>query len=126
MTVNGVAWPWPDAYSVSGAAGTQTTATLVNSGRNANGVLVGEQIGRTQSKLTLSWNVLDAQVWASMLQQFSATFTASVAYYDMEQGKVITRQMYVGDRTALPLGVNPDGSWIKAQQCKLDLIDTGA
>lgn len=121
IQVNGVPFPYPDKDT-----GLQTTATLVNSGRNANGVLVGEMIGRNQSKIELSWNVLPAATWGAMLQQFSGSFTAAVTYYDQEKVAVITRQMYVSDRTAKPLGVNPDGSWIKAQQCKLDLIDTGA
>jgi hypothetical protein len=122
ITVNGVQFPYPDYDS-----GLQTSATLVNSGRNANGVLVGQQIGRTQSKVELSWNVLDAAVWASMLQQFRSNFIASVTYYDMEQGGLITRRMYVSDRTAKPFTVDPKtGIWIKAKQCKLNLIDTGA
>lgn len=121
ITVNGMKFPYPDYNS-----GLQTTATLVNSGRNANGVMVGQQIGRTQSKVEMTWAVLDAATWASMLQIFRTHFIVSVSYYDMEAGGIITRKMYVSDRTAQPLAVNPStGAWITAQKCKLDLIDTG-
>lgn len=120
ITVNGVPFPWPD-YS----SGLQTTTTLVNSGRNANGVLVGQQVGRTQSKVQLSWNILDAKVWASILQIFRTDFAVPVTYYDQEAGDLITRQMYVSDRTAQPQKVDSSGRWITAKQCKLDLIDTG-
>lgn len=122
ITVNGVQFPWPDHDN-----GLQTTSTLVTSGYNANGVLVGQQIGRTKSKIELQWNVLDAQVWASMLQQFRSSPVAAISYYDMEQGVIVTRQMQVSDRTAQPLRVDPNtGAWLTAQQCKLTLTDTGA
>ena len=121
ITINGMQFPWPDYDS-----GLQTSSTLVNGGRNANGVFVGQKIGRNQSKVELQWNVLDAAIWASMLQQFSSNFVSSVSYYDMEQGRIIARQMYVGDRTAKPLEVDSTGKWITAKQCKLNLIDTGA
>ena len=38
-------------------------ATLVNSGRNANAVVVAQKIGRDQEKTEMSWNYLEKEEW---------------------------------------------------------------
>ena len=49
-----------------------------------------------------------------------------VEYYDMAKGEVISRKMYVSDRTAQPFEIDPaTGAWTKAKSCKLNLVDTG-
>ena len=70
--INEMAFPYPDKDS-----GLQTIATLVSSSRTADGVLRGEKIGRDQSKIELTWNVLTPEIWSSMLRQFD-NFTFKV------------------------------------------------
>lgn len=122
ITIAGVGFPYPD-YS----SGLQTTKTQVSSSTNANGVTIGQQIGRTQSKIELQWSVMSASLWSTLLQLFKTNYVNDVTYYDMEEGKVVTRSLTVSDRSALPAVVDTDtGMWITAQDCKLTLTDTGA
>ena len=51
--INGVAFPYPDRES-----GLQSVQTIVDSARNANGVMVGERVGRDMGKIELTWSVL--------------------------------------------------------------------
>lgn len=121
ITVAGVRFPYPNKES-----GLQTQTTLVNGGRNAQGVFIGQRIGRDQSKVELQWYSMDAQTWASLLRLFQQSFVNPVEYYDMVKGQVIVRNMYVSDRTARPGRINPQtGIWITVKDCKLNLIDTG-
>lgn len=69
---------------------------------------------------------MDAQTWAALLRLFQANFVNTVEYYDMTEGKVVSRRMYVSDRTAQPKRIDPaTGVWLEAKNCKLNLIDTG-
>ena len=121
ITINGTKFPWPDQES-----GLQTQSTLVDGGRNAQGVFIGQRVGRDQSKVELQWYSMDADTWSTLLQLFRKNFVNPVEYYDMAEGKVIVRNMYVSDRTAQPGRINPQtGEWIKVKNCKLNLIDTG-
>lgn len=106
------------------ASGLQTISTLVNSGRNANAKIVGQKIGRDQSKIELKWSYLDAGTWSQILTLFDNNWINEVTYYDMQKNQKITRKMYVGDRKARPFKMtngNPSG-WL---ECSINLIDTG-
>ena len=47
------------------------TATIVDSARNANAVVVGQVVGREQQKLDrLEWAYLTAEQWSSILKEF--------------------------------------------------------
>lgn len=121
ITVNGVPFPYPNKES-----GLQTQSTFVSSGRNVNGVVIGQRVGRDQVKVELQWKRMDAQLWAGLLQIFQSNFMVTVSYYDMTAGKILSRRMYVGDRTARPGRVDPaTGVWLEAKDCKLNLIDVG-
>ena len=114
--------PYPDYES-----GLQTTTTLVDGGRNQNGVFIGQRIGRDQSKIELQWTRMDIAMWTAILKAFDASLGLPVQDYDMAKGAVVGRKMYVNDRTAQPDGFLADGmSWAGARNCKLNLIDTGA
>lgn len=121
ITVAGEKFPWPDKES-----GLQTQSTLVSEGRNMDGVFIGQRVGRDLSKVELTWFRMDAQEWARLLRLFQRSFVNPVSYYDMTAGGIITRNMYVSDRTAQPERVDPaTGIWITAKNCKLNLVDTG-
>lgn len=101
-------------------------ATLVDAGRNANGVVVGQLLGRNQQKVeSLEWGYLDAATWAAMLQEFK-NFYVDVTYPDMETNTWTTRKMYPGDRTATPYWLDESTGLPRAYiNCKVNLIDVG-
>lgn len=104
----------------------QTQVTMVSEGRNANGIFIGQRVGRDQSKVELEWGRMPARTWAELLQIFTATFVNPVTYYDMAAGQMVTRQMYVSDRSAQPHKIDAaTGIWLEAKNCKLNLVDTG-
>ena len=76
--------------------------TVVNEGRNANGVLVGQRIGRDLYKLNnLEWPLLEAKEWSKILSYFE-NFLVDVSFQDPIKNKEITIEMYCGDRSAEP------------------------
>jgi hypothetical protein len=98
---------------------------MVDAGRNANGTVVGQKVGRDQHKLdSLEWPWLMADEWSRMLQALSGFFVY-VTFPDMVTNKKITIKMYPGDRTAEPYWMDADGNPITYQHCKVNLIDCG-
>lgn len=118
--INGVAFPYPDRES-----GLQSVQTIVDSARNANGVMVGERVGRDMGKIELTWSVLTPEMWSQMLQIFS-NFTFSLRYLDMVTNDWVTRTFYVGDRSAQPFLCDPETGKPKYYlNCKANVIDVG-
>lgn len=93
VTVNGVELPEPSSYE-------GTTSTIVDSGRNVQGKVVGAVVRNDVAKVTMSWNYLTAKQWATILSLFTANFYCSVRFYNQTTAGYTTRQMYVSDRTA--------------------------
>ena len=119
--LNGLAVPYP--YYESGL---QTTATLVDGARMADGVFRGKKIGRDQSKVELKWAALTPEVWSSILSVLANSFVVSVQYYDMVIDGWNTRKMYCSDRTARPFMVDTNTGRPKYYlDCAVNLIDTG-
>ena len=102
------------------------TATIVNSARNANAVVVGQKIGRDQQKLNnLEWPYLKAEEWSAILKEFD-NFYVTVTYPDMVNNTWTTRKMYPGDRTAEPFHIDPVTQMpLDYINCKVNLIDVG-
>lgn len=102
------------------------TATIVDSARNANAVVVGQVVGREQQKIdNLEWAYLTAEQWSSLLQEFR-NFYVMVTYPDMVNNTWTTRKMYPGDRTAEPFRLDPETQLpIDYINCKVNLIDCG-
>ena len=73
ITINGTKFPQP-------RRGLELlSATIVDSARNANGVVVGQKVGRDQQKLNnLFWGYLTAEQWSAMLQIFDKNFFVTV------------------------------------------------
>lgn len=112
--------PNPDTTSGKG-----TIATLVNSGRNANGIVTAQKIGRDQDKTELAWNYLGKEEWERILLFFDENFFFNFTYYSPVAGRKITRKCYVGDRSYQPFNVTLDGIPIAYSSCKANIIDTG-
>lgn len=102
------------------------TATIVDSGRNTNAVVVGQVVGRQQQKLSnLEWAYLTAEQWSAILKEFE-NFYVTVTYPDMVNNTWTTRKMYPGDRTAEPFHLDPVTQLpLDYINCKVNLIDCG-
>lgn len=120
ITINGNEYPQPRRGL------SLMTATLVDSARNADGVVVGQVIGREQQKINdLEWGYLTAAQWSAILKEFS-NFYVTVSYPDMVNNRWTTRKMYPGDRSATPLHLDENtGLPLDYINCKVNLIDTG-
>lgn len=120
IEVNGLQLPIPSAGSFRA-----TVTTAVDGARNANGVFIGQKVGRDQSKIEFKAPFLTAEEWSDILSVFDNNFVNGVTYFDMQKGSKITRQMYVGDRTADAYAIDDDGNVTIWKDCAFNLIDTG-
>ena len=93
ITVDGVAWPEPSEYSAN-------TSTIVDSGRNVQGMVVGAVVRSGVSKIEVKWRYLTAQQWASVIGPFDTNFYVQVRFFDQSSASYVTKQMYVSDRRA--------------------------
>ncbi len=104
---------------------TPLVTTVVDAGRNANGAVVGQKIGRDQYKLDgLEWAWLTAEQWSTILSILNQFFVY-VTFPNPVTNSPITIKMYPGDRTAEPYWVDENGSPTHYKDCKFNLIDTG-
>lgn len=122
VKVAGVELPMPSTY-------VGVTADFVDSGRNAEGFVVGAVIREDAAKIEMSWRFLTVEQWSTILKlfntQYGGQFMQSVEFFNQTTGQFETRTMYPNDRTSggafkvdpetnLPLG------WV---DCKLNLIE---
>jgi len=102
-----------------------TVTTVVDAGRNANGAVVGQRVGRDQYKIdSLEWSWLTADQWAQILNVLSHFFVY-VTFTDPVSNSLKTIKMYCGDRTAEPYWVDENGKPTHYRNCKVNLIDCG-
>lgn len=97
VSIGSFAFPEPSTYSA-------TTSTVVDSGRNVEGYVIGAVIRDGVSKVSLSWNFISAENWASIMEKFNmaqgGSFYNDVTFFCQDTNSWVTRQMYVSDRTA--------------------------
>lgn len=99
--------------------------TIVDAGRDANGTVVGQRIGRDQYKLNnLEWSWLTAEEWSHILSILNHFFVY-VTFPDPVTNNPITLKMYCGDRTAEPYYVDKNGQPTHYRNCRVNLIDVG-
>ena len=113
--------PEPSTYS-------GTTATIVDSARNSEGVVIGSVIREDVAKVELTWKFIKPEDWATMLQKFSSTyggnFYNNVTFFNDVTNDWETRTMYVSDRTNGGVFLrNPDGSIKGYTGARLALIE---
>ena len=117
IIVNGVALPPP----VRGMEIISTQA--VDAGRNAQGAVVGQLVGRRMWKINnLQWNGLDAETWAT-IQALFANFYVTVTFTGTDNQRH-TLSMYPSDMTGRPFQLN-GVSYALYETCKFNLIDCG-
>ena len=117
LKVSGVKFPTPVRdYEI-------VRSQLVDSGRNSNGVVVGQTIGDKLWKINnLHWKGLSAETWATMQAAFEPFYVEVDFTGDDNQRHHLL--MYPGDTTAKPYylkGIMYD----VYEDCKVNLIDTG-
>ncbi|MFR4440663.1 MAG: hypothetical protein ACLT46_13080 [Hungatella sp.] len=119
LTINGKEFPAPDI------GGNLVISTNVSSGKNALGEFIGQKVGRDQYKFdSLQWKFLNAETWASMLQEFNA-FVVTAKIPDMVNNRMLTIRMYPGNRTATPVEFDKNGLPTRYRDCKVNIIDCG-
>lgn len=117
VSVNGVDLPEPSAYNA-------TTSTIVDSGRNVKGKVVGAVVRPDVAKVAIKWNYLTAQQWASVIGPFTKNFYCTVRFYNQTTASYSTRQMYVSDRTAGMWRREPKtGNVMGWTDCSLSLVE---
>lgn len=117
VTIAGYELPEPSTYSAN-------TATLVDSARNVQGVVIGSVIRNDVAKVELSWRYLTVEQWARVLSLFNRSFYNNVTFFNQSTGAYTTRQMYVGDRSAGMWRRHPStGEVMGWTDCKLSLVE---
>lgn len=107
---------------------TANTSTLVDSARNAQGVMVGSVIRDDVAKIELSWDYLTAKQWSDILKCFrmasGGKFINSVTFFNQDLAAWDTRDMYISDRTAGMWRRDPQtGDVLGYTDCKLSLVE---
>lgn len=117
VTVAGNALPEPSEYSAQ-------TSTIVDSGRNVSGVVIGSVIRSDVAKIELKWRYLTVNQWANVLSLFTDNFYNSVTFFNQATGEYSTRQMYVSDRSSGMWRRNPaTGEVMGWTDCSLSLVE---
>ena len=120
VTVGGYAFPEPSTYSA-------ITSTLVDSARNAEGMMVGSVIRDDISKIEISWKYLTIEQWANIQKCFTqsagGSFINEVRFFDQSLGDWNTKNMYISDRKSGLWWRNPEtGEVLGWTNCSLSLV----
>lgn len=121
LKTNTYTFPCPSTYTV-------TTATIVDSGRNVNGIVVGSVIRQGVVSIDATYNYITTLEWSKILKCFNSqlggSFYRKITFYNQETDRVETRTFYVGDRTTNGLAVldinKKPVAWLGA---KLSLVE---
>ena len=119
VRVSGYDFPEPSTYSAN-------TSTLVDSGRNVEGRMIGAVIRDDVSKIEISWKYLTIEQWARIQECFRGKdkFVNYVTFFDQSRGDWVTKEMYVNDRKAGLWRRNPNtGDVMGWTDCSLSLIE---
>ena len=121
VTVGEYDFPEPSTYSGN-------TSTIVDSGRNAEGKVVGAVIREDVGKVEMSWRYLTVEQWANILKCFSISrggnFYNKVTFFCQDTGDWTTREMYVSDRKANMFRRDPNtGDVLGYTECSLSLVE---
>lgn len=120
VSIGNFDFPAPSTYSA-------TTSTIVDSGRNVEGYVIGAVIRDDVAKVEMTWRFISAQDWADILAQFSpargGSFYNYVTFFCQDTNSWEERQMYVSDRTAGIYLRNQDGSIKGYTEAALSLVE---
>ena len=94
ITVDGVAWPEPSTYDAN-------TATIVDSGRNVQGRVIGAVVRHDVAKIEVSWRYLTAEQWSQVIRPFTEKFYVTVTFFNQTTA-MNRRWMVEGQHTDIP------------------------
>ena len=113
----GYEFPEPSEYSAN-------TSTIVDSGRNVSGYVIGSVGRHDVAKVEIKWRYLTARQWANILSLFNRSFYNSVTFYNQSTAGYTTRNMYVSDRKAGMWRRDPvTGEVLGWTECSLSLVE---
>ena len=115
-TPHSYALPEPTAYR-------GTTTTLIDGGTSVSGHLLGSTIRDDVAQISLSWNYLEAEVWAEINQLFMSRYINTVVFYDQTKGDWDRREMYISDRSAGLWRRDENGEVLGWTGCSLQLTE---
>lgn len=117
VTIGGYELPEPSTYSA-------ITSTIVDSGRNVEGKVVGSVVRSDVAKIELGWKFLTVSQWATILSIFNSSFFNEVRFFNQATGQYDVRTMYVSDRDASVFRRDPNSGavmgWVNP---KLSLVE---
>ena len=117
VTIGGYNLPEPSSYNA-------ITSTIVDSGRNVEGKVVGSVVRHDVAKIELSWKYLTARQWANILSQFTNSFYNDVRFVNQATNSYDVRTMYVSDRNAGMWRRHPEtGEIMGYTDCSLSLVE---
>jgi hypothetical protein len=120
---------WNDLPCPAHGGLSYTISTIVDSGRDATGHVIGNVIGDDKYKLTITYPPLPDEVLRKVLNAFDnmkgGSFFNYIRFYDPSSGNRVTKYMYVGDRTFEPYQIDDVSTGIPAfwQNIKANLIE---
>ncbi len=104
-TAGGIALPAPTLGSNQ-----ISISTMVDGGRNTNGVFVGSIIGNDKLKYDLKWDELTTEQFRNLLNVFDRSqggkFVNTFRVYDPRINDFRSIKMYVGDRSGTPYALD--------------------
>lgn len=103
------------------------TSRFVDSQRNANGVVVGQQVGRSIDKQNMSWDKLSAEKWWEINRFFEENGMFQYCrYFSHNLGEWKIRLMYCSDFKCDPGVVDSSTGYPKEYtNCSFNVIDCG-
>lgn len=121
VSVGNYDFPEPSAY-------TGNTSTLVDSARNAQGVMIGAVLRDDVAKVEISWKYLTVEQWARIQKCFRQSsggkFINLVSFFDQSVGGWVTKEMYVSDRKSGMWRRDPEnGDILGWTDCALSLVE---
>lgn len=120
LNINGYDVPCP------GVGFEYTISTVVNAGRNVNGAVIGQQIGRPLYKFSnLRWIGISPEERRRILQAIEP-FYVDVTFEDVVTGSIRTITMYPSDRQIKPLFVDKETNEVTQDEyLAFNLVDCG-
>ena len=120
ISIGAYDFPDPSEYDAN-------TATIVDSARNTEGVMVGNVIREDVAKVSMSWRFITVSNWANILKKFDSqyggSFIQNVTFFNQVTGTWETRKMYISDRSAKIFKRDENGDIIGYTGAKLSLIE---
>lgn len=103
------------------------TAVNVDSARNQNGEMVGQEVGRPIDKQSMTFNVMSRDKWWEINNWIDSHGIKFWCYYfNHNRGIWQSKQFYCGNRTCEPFKIDAaTGVPAFYRNCKINVIDMG-